>query len=498
MRETHPAVRTAVLAAAPWPLGRAACSRPFWRYSRRTAAVYAAYVAAYAIAVAAVALLAPWLLVPLALVAACGTAAQMWLGRASSGSDARLPPGPLPLVPVAPIADSSFMQHHLERYGPVAKAALPTARRPVVCVDGLRRGAAVLSEHASELEWVGMTFDELIPAGFLRTMTPGDHAHYKAILRGAFADDVVTACTPDFDGFARAEVTRLAAAPQHSPGDAVDPRPALGRMSVRSFARLFLGLSPGADDLALVEPYYREPGPFYDLPAASGPRGAELGEAARAMAAIVRRRRNEIAAGGEATSFLGRLVETEPDALDDPNVVLNLVFLLATSSRDVTGLLHWIVKMLADNPAWIGRVRSDGSDLATRVVQETLRLAQSEFIGRRVVAPFELEGHAVPKGWYLRVCVQESHRSPEVFDRPETFDPDRFAGRRYTRAEYAPFGMLEHACLGVMATHAVASAFVRAYCEHDWAVSQDGAPEYDGFHWTPSRRLRVGLAPKGA
>lgn len=127
-----------------------------------------------------------------------------------------------------------------------------------------------------------------------------------------------------------------------------------------------------------------------------------------------------------------------------------------------------------------------------------MRLAQSEYIGRRVVAPFELEGHVVPKGWYLRVCVQESHRSPEVFDRPETFDPDRFVGRRYTRAEYAPFGMLEHACLGVTATHAVGSAFVRAYCEHDWVVSQDGAPEYDGFHWMPNRRLRVGLAPEGA
>ena len=89
--------------------------------------------------------------------------------------------------------------------------------------------------------------------------------------------------------------------------------------------------------------------------------------------------------------------------------------------------------------------------------------------------------------------MNESHRDPAVFEAPETFDPDRFSGRRYTSAEYAPFGMLEHSCLGVPATHVLAAAFVREYCECDWIVSGDGEPEYDGLHWTPSRRLRITL-----
>ena len=159
----------------------------------------------------------------------------------------------------------------------------------------------------------------------------------------------------------------------------------------------------------------------------------------------------------------------------------------------MTGLLHWIVKMLGDNPIWIARVRLDKGDLDRRIVMETLRLAQSEYIARRVLRPFEIDGYRVPQGARLRICVNESHRDPAVFEAPETFDPDRFSGRRYTSAEYAPFGMLEHSCLGVQTTHVLAAAFLREYCEYDWIVCNDAEPEYDGLHWTPSRRLRITL-----
>ena len=319
----------------------------------------------------------------------------------------------------------------------------------MICIRGLRRGASVLREHAEDLSWVGISCDPLIPAGFIRSMKRDDHSRYKPLFRQAFAEETVDACAGYFRQEACKAVDDLRVEVTRDPGRSVDPRVMAGLVTVRSYARLFLGVLSETEHCAFVERMLLEPGPLY-LQRFHGP--DELRDPAMALTEIVRSKSRDVADPEVANSFLGNLLRAEPQALDDPNVLLNLVFLLAASSRDVTGLLHWIVKMLGDNPIWIARVRLDTGDLDRRIVMETLRLAQSEYIARRVLRPFEIDGYRVPQDARLRICVNESHRDPAVFEAPETFDPDRFSRRRYTSAEYAPFGMLEHSCLGVPTT----------------------------------------------
>ena len=484
-----------LLAVAPWPLIRALVT-PSFRHllGRRSIVMFAGYVAFYVLTVTIALIRRPRLAGLFAVVAALGTAAEIWVERSASGRRSGLPPGGLPLISVASVTDRNFVLKHLERHGPIAKASWLWNDRPMVCVRGLRRGATVLREHSADLCWVGNSFDSLIPAGFIRSMAPADHARYKPLFRQAFADETVMVCTPHFHEEARTAVAGLAAEAARDPERPLDPRPMVGSVTVRSYARLFLGVLPDTKDRTLIEAMLLEPGPLYALPGPWDRRFDELREATTILAGIVRAKSAERDDPSVASSFLGNLLRAEADALDDPNVLLNFVFMFATASRDVTGLLQWIVKMLGDNPVWIERVRSGNGDLDRRIVMETLRLAQSEYIARRVLRPFEIDGYRVPQDWWLRVCVNESHRDPAVFPNPETFDPDRFEQRRYTTAEYAPFGMFEHSCLGVPTTHTLAVAFVREYCELDWTVCQDAEPEYDGFHWGPSRRLRVSLA----
>ena len=129
---------------------------------------------------------------------------------------------------------------------------------------------------------------------------------------------------------------------------------------------------------------------------------------------------------------------------------------------------------------------------------ETLRLHQSEFIQRRALRPLEIDDYRVPAGWFVRMCVRESHRDPAVFADPDAFDPDRFAGRRFSAYEYSPFGRLEHRCIGVSATLALAGCFVAALADgYDLSVVRDGPHEFNRYHWRPSRRFRVRLAPRG-
>ena len=107
--------------------------------------------------------------------------AILWRTRAGSGRSQGLPPGPLPLVPAAGfVTDPQFVAKHIARYGPVSKTLLPTMAQPVVLVSGLQRGADVLRNNDERLKWVGMSFDSQIPAGFIRSMNPSDHRHYRS------------------------------------------------------------------------------------------------------------------------------------------------------------------------------------------------------------------------------------------------------------------------------------------------------------------------------
>ena len=362
---------------------------------------------------------------------------------------------------------------------------------------GLQRGASLLAEHRERLGPVGISFDQLIPSRFLRNMDPGAHREYKKVFHGAFRPEVVAACEPEFARLADEELDRLAAA-----GERADPVPFLVRYAVDAGVRLFFGLARGSDELGRVESLYEAMGRYVEFDGLDSPKGREVVRISDELAALVRREAAAISDARElgdepSPSFLAELMRVRPAAADDPDVVLNHASGLGTSTADMSGLLAWIMHMLGANPGWSERVRdgSDPDDLARRIVLETLRLEQSEFIQRQVLEPIEIEGHVVPAGWFVRICVHESHRDPDVFERPDDFDPDRFLGRTYGGYEFLPFGTQEHACLGAVTTLAVCSAFVRALAERDWAVVRDGRPEFLRFHWQPSRHLRIRVAP---
>lgn len=62
--------------------------------------------------------------------------------------------------------------------------------------------------------------------------------------------------------------------------------------------------------------------------------------------------------------------------------------------------------------------------------------------------------------------------------------------------EYAPFGMLNHACLGASTTVRLAETFVLELSRgYDLELVRDGPPVHDGYHWRPSFRHRVTLQP---
>ncbi len=85
-------------------------------------------------------------------------------------------------------------------------------------------------------------------------------------------------------------------------------------------------------------------------------------------------------------------------------------------------------------------------------VKESLRLHPPLFMLVRVAQKdFVFKEWLIPKGTWILVSPTVSHRIPDIFPNPETFDPDRFAPPREEDKRdfaYIAFGGGRHKCLG--------------------------------------------------
>jgi cytochrome P450 len=469
---------------------------------RRAALLWGAYVLCYLAGIVAVGFVVPWALLPIGVLVAGTTALGLGYGRDSYGIAEGLPHGRMPLVNIRAILDREYFVKRAERDGPVFKSRSPSMPSPTVCVVGLPRAVDLLREHEDHLVPVGHPFDALMSGRLLRHMQGNDHRYYRRILRDLFDGEILSQCQPDIEAIVADALGALSVASMRDEARGIEPHDALEiDLVLQVFLRLLLGLEPGSESARRPTELFvsidqdmtglPQARRFDTLEAAT----RELEGTIRQVGAVIRALIDE---GTEPTpSFLSSLLRSHPDALDDPTVVSNLIFTFRGGAMDLGGLLHWIMKLLADNQVWLVALRetADPIELANRVVMESLRMEQSELLYRYVAEEINIDDSVIPAGWLLRICVRESHRDPEIFDEPRRFDPDRFT-RQYSRTEYSPLGTLSHTCLGAGLVHAVASTFVRRLAlDYDLSVVSDGRPVF-AVHWRPSRRHRVVLRPR--
>lgn len=87
-----------------------------------------------------------------------------------------------------------------------------------------------------------------------------------------------------------------------------------------------------------------------------------------------------------------------------------------------------------------------------QVMEEVLRLEPPAWMGqRRAVEDDKIGGYHIPAGTSVMYSYYHAHRNPECWDRPDVFDPDRFAADAVAardRNVYLPFGAGSHICIG--------------------------------------------------
>jgi cytochrome P450 len=86
------------------------------------------------------------------------------------------------------------------------------------------------------------------------------------------------------------------------------------------------------------------------------------------------------------------------------------------------------------------------------VLEESMRLyPPAHTMSREALAEDEIEGHRVAKGSVVSIVPWLIHRHRLLWDRPDVFDPQRFAPERVSerpRFAYIPFGGGPRICIG--------------------------------------------------
>ncbi len=193
----------------------------------------------------------------------------------------------------------------------------------------------------------------------------------------------------------------------------------------------------------------------------------------------------------------------------EPNDAYDELGTFLFAGHETTAIaLAWAVYHLYTHPASLQRLRQElrdagemapevlaGQPFLKAVVQETLRMhpVVTEVI-RLLNVPMKLAEYDLPAGTAVAPAVVLAHYNEKVFESPNDFRPERFLNRKYTSAEYLPFGGGHRRCAGAaFATYemAIALGTIIANYELELQESQPVIPKRRNVTMGPSSGIRM-------
>ncbi|MEO3774897.1 cytochrome P450 [Micromonospora sp. B9E7] len=184
---------------------------------------------------------------------------------------------------------------------------------------------------------------------------------------------------------------------------------------------------------------------------------------------LVSAAQNQDDGGDDIVASLARARDAHGRKLDEQRVRDDLVSTFATTTETTYVVLTWLFPLLEQQPdvaarlyEEIDRVVGPGDVIDKKqldelrytrmVLDELLRAYPSGWlVPRTAVADDVIDGTRVKAGSTIILSPYVTQRLARFWDRPEVFDPERFAPdapRRAHRYAYYPFGGGAHQCIG--------------------------------------------------
>jgi len=156
------------------------------------------------------------------------------------------------------------------------------------------------------------------------------------------------------------------------------------------------------------------------------------------------------------------------EGMSDALVLSESMQLLVAGHETSSNALSWLLYLLSSRPDCLERVRHEFDsvlgetslsysdvpkfEFATQVIQEALRLYPPFWmVDRMALADDRVGDLAIPKGSTVVVFIYGAHHSPQYWENPESFDPERFAKaneKLHRPFCYLPFGAGPRGCIG--------------------------------------------------
>ena len=184
---------------------------------------------------------------------------------------------------------------------------------------------------------------------------------------------------------------------------------------------------------------------------------------------IIQRRRQDFKDSGDLlSSMILARDETGGAGMDDTQLRNQVKTLLLAGYETTASALTWTWYLLSQNLHTTDRLRQEVVDalgertprypdlenmpFISMVLSESLRLYPPAWtLGRRALDEDVIDGYYIPANTVIAICIYTLHRHPGFWERPDTFDPERFspekaAGRN--KFAYIPFGAGPRQCIG--------------------------------------------------
>jgi cytochrome P450 len=195
--------------------------------------------------------------------------------------------------------------------------------------------------------------------------------------------------------------------------------------------------------------------------------------------------------GGEGNDLLSMLLlardEETGETMTDRQLRDEVTTILLAGHETTSLALTWTFYLLSRHHHVRQRLESEiDAELAGRppryadlahlpyarmVIEEAMRLYPPAWgLSRQALAPDEIGGYQVPRGWLVFVVPFVMHRHPAYWDEPDAFDPERFTPERTAarpKFVYLPFGGGPRQCIGnqfaMIEAHLVLATLVQRY-----------------------------------
>lgn len=204
----------------------------------------------------------------------------------------------------------------------------------------------------------------------------------------------------------------------------------------------------------------------YDLPGLPYYRlrvhGTEL---ERRLKDLIRRRRAKGLAGTDTLSMFLQAHDEDGTMMSEDEIVGETVAVFRGGSKTSASALTWIIFLLTQHPQIYAQQMDelDGTlrgaapkleqlnqlPLLEGVIKEGMRLIPPVLWGIRYsVEDFELGGYHHPEGSSVIYSSYVTHHMPEIYEKPQSFDPFRWETLKPSPYEYFPFNAGPRRCLG--------------------------------------------------